>query len=61
MGNFDVNLAYLGDDYFINLMLRNNLKFHNNKGAIQVDLGYDILITEFIGMYNTLMAMEKAL
>lgn len=42
MGNFDVNLAYLGDDYFINLMLRNNLKFHNNKGAIQVDLGYDI-------------------
>lgn len=42
-------------------MLRNNLKFHNNKGAIQVDLGYDILITEFIGMYNTLMAMEKAL
>ncbi|EHV9554409.1 phospholipase A, partial [Campylobacter jejuni] len=42
MGNFDVNLAYLGDDYFINLMLRNNLKFRNNKGAIQVDLGYDI-------------------
>lgn len=42
MGNFDVNLAYLGDDYFINLMLRNNLKFHDNKGAIQVDLGYDI-------------------
>ena len=42
MGNFDANLAYLGDDYFINLMLRNNLKFHKNKGAIQMDIGYDI-------------------
>ncbi len=56
-----MNLAYLGDDYFINLMLRNNLKSHNNKGAIQVDLGYDIFNNGFIGIYNTLMAMEKAL
>lgn len=42
MGNFDVNLAYLGEDYFINLMLRNNLKFKANKGATQLDVGYDI-------------------
>ncbi len=23
-------------------MLRNNLDFHDNKGAVQVDIGYDI-------------------
>ncbi|EAH5850839.1 phospholipase [Campylobacter coli] len=42
MGNFDINMGYLGNDYFINLMLRNNLDFHDNKGAVQVDIGYDI-------------------
>ncbi|EAK2343020.1 phospholipase, partial [Campylobacter coli] len=42
MGNFDINIGYLGNDYFINLMLRNNLDFHDNKGAVQVDIGYDI-------------------
>ncbi|OOX93933.1 phospholipase [Campylobacter coli] len=42
MGNFDINMAYLGNDYFINLMLRNNLDFRDNKSAIQVDIGYDI-------------------
>ncbi|MGI7199621.1 phospholipase A, partial [Campylobacter coli] len=42
MGNFDINIGSLGNDYFINLMLRNNLDFHDNKGALQVDIGYDI-------------------
>ncbi|MBZ7928800.1 phospholipase A [Campylobacter molothri] len=42
LGNFDLNLGYLGKDYFANIMLRNNLNFHRNKGAIQVDIGYDI-------------------
>lgn len=42
MGSFDLNLAYLGQDFFINTMLRNNLNFTRNKGAIQIDLGHDI-------------------
>ncbi|TKX34044.1 phospholipase A [Campylobacter taeniopygiae] len=42
LGNFDLNLGYLGKDYFANIMLRNNLDFRHNKGAIQVDVGYDI-------------------
>lgn len=42
LGNFDLNLGYLGKDYFANIMLRNNLNLHRNKGAIQVDIGYDI-------------------
>ena len=42
MGIFDVNLGYLGKDYFVNILLRNNLKTNKNKGAIQVDVGYDI-------------------
>lgn len=42
MGNFDINLGYLGNDFFINTMLRNNLNFSRNKGAVQVDVGYDI-------------------
>ncbi|TKX30555.1 phospholipase A [Campylobacter estrildidarum] len=42
LGNFDLNLGYLGKDYFANIMLRNNLNLRRNKGAIQVDAGYDI-------------------
>ena len=42
MGNFDINLGYLGNDFFINTMLRNNLNFSRNKGAVQVDIGYDV-------------------
>lgn len=42
MGNFDVNLAYLGKDYFISLMLRNNLNLKDNKGALELNLGYDL-------------------
>ena len=48
MGNFDVNLGYLGNDFFINTMLRNNLNFSRNKGAVQVDIGYDVFNN---GMY----------
>lgn len=44
MGNFDLNVAYLQKYFFINIMLRNNLRFNaNNKGAIQFDLGLDLL------------------
>lgn len=43
LGNFDLNLAYLGKEFFLNTMLRNNLNFKRNKGAIQADLGYDLL------------------
>lgn len=68
LGNFDLNLAYLGDDYFINLMLRNNLKPNHNKGAVQVDLGYDIFnngiywyLQYFNGYGESLIDYDKSL
>lgn len=42
MGNFDVNLAYLGKDYFASLMFRHNLNFNDNKGALEFSLAYDL-------------------
>ncbi|MCW1360417.1 phospholipase A [Campylobacter jejuni] len=42
LGNFDLNMAYLGKDFFINAMVRNNLRTSSNKGAVQIDIGYDL-------------------
>lgn len=42
MGNFDINLTYFNKKFFVNTLIRNNLKFSNNKGALQIDLGYDL-------------------
>lgn len=42
LGNFDLNIAYLGKDFFISAMLRNNLNLKHNKGAVQTDIGYNL-------------------
>lgn len=41
-GRFDVNVAYLAKDYFAALMLRNNLNFKDNKGALELSFAYDL-------------------
>ncbi|MCV3424804.1 phospholipase A [Campylobacter sp. IFREMER_LSEM_CL1085] len=42
LGNFDINLAYTQDDYFINILWRNNLNFANNRGAVEISGAYKI-------------------
>lgn len=42
MGSFDINLGYMGKGFFVNLLLRNNLNFDDNKGAVELSGGYDI-------------------
>ncbi|KAA6230841.1 phospholipase A [Campylobacter sp. LR264d] len=42
MGAFDINLGYVGKNFFVNSMFRNNLDFSDNKGATQLDFGYDL-------------------
>lgn len=68
LGNFDLNLAYLGKDFFISTMLRNNLNFKNNKGAIQTDIGYDLFhrgiflhLQYFNGYGESLIDYDKAI
>ncbi len=42
LGNFDINLAYAQDKYFINILWRNNLNFANNRGAVEISGAYKI-------------------
>ncbi|TKX30178.1 phospholipase [Campylobacter sp. MIT 12-5580] len=41
MGNFDLAVSYLAKDYFTSVLVRNNLNFKRNKGALQFDAGFD--------------------
>lgn len=43
LGNFDVKLSYLGKDTFAYVLWRNNLDFKHNKGAIELNAGFDLL------------------
>lgn len=43
LGNFDIKLSYLGKDTFAYLLWRNNLNFKHNKGAIELNVGFDLL------------------
>lgn len=43
LGNFDIKLAYLGKDTFAYALLRNNLSFKHNRGAIEFNVGFDLL------------------
>ena len=42
LGNFDMKIAYLGRDTFAYILLRNNLNFKRNKGAIELNAGFDL-------------------
>ena len=37
LGNFELNIAYQKNDHEVSLMVRNNLDFDDNRGALQVD------------------------
>lgn len=37
LGNFEFNVAYRKGDYEISAMMRNNLDYDNNRGALQID------------------------
>lgn len=42
LGNFDAKIAYLGRDTFAYILLRNNLNFKHNKGAVELNAGFDL-------------------
>lgn len=42
LGNFDAKIAYLGRDTFAYILLRNNLNFKHNKGAVEINAGFDL-------------------
>lgn len=58
LGNFDINLAYSADDYFFNVLWRNNLDFSNNRGAVELSFAYKIsnnglyLYTQYFNGYG---------
>ena len=41
MGYFDMNFGYLGKNTFASVLVRNNLNFKENKGAIELNAGFD--------------------
>ncbi len=42
LGHFDAKFAYLGRDTFAYILLRNNLNFKHNKGAVELNAGFDL-------------------
>lgn len=43
LGNFDAKIAYLGKDTFAYVLVRNNLSIKRNRGAVELNAGFDLL------------------
>lgn len=43
LGNFDAKFAYLGKDTFAYVLVRNNLSVKRNRGAVELNAGFDLL------------------
>ena len=42
LGHFDAKFAYLGRDTFAYILVRNNLNFKHNRGAVELNAGFDL-------------------
>lgn len=55
LGYFDAKITYLGKDVFVQATLRNSLRFPHNRGAIELNAGYDLFdngILWFVQYFN---------